>query len=584
MTLSFGRRGVNVPRSQIQDYMFRGVELEGLPLIFFVSETYEELIPRDRPRRSRGTRDGDGAEEDRREDEEPTDGGDDDDGAENDDGEDGHANDDADEPGQDVVEANGNKRRRGRKPNQRSNYLETHARCLTHRRVVRTPGHNTIPKAVGQYYPPHDDPDMVDFFYASMLTLCKPWRKLEELKEAGQTWEDAYNGFLSTAPKRISHIISGIKYYYECRKSAAAKRDDNGLQHDERQRRRRRDEYEEIAEVDLEEEEDADEQDENGDAYQEELERRWDELCNNGEVAHGRVAVEIGRMCGFFKDEAAEWESTGPRATVATGDDMVNLVRWQNTLSESTSIQNPGRPQEVDYGEGRVTVDGGAGPCVDYVPDDGPREGGSGATEVDTGMLYEEQKRAYDIVDWHLQRTIQDRKPDQLLMHIPGEGGVGKSKVIQLITENFEKRGVGHKLVKAAFTGIAASLIGGKTLHVITKMGVGRKRNQGAEAAKQLSEYWSNKTHLIIDEISMVSCKMLARIERIISKARAGAADFNSTKSFGGLNVIILGDLHQFPPIPGGARTALFVPVQRTDIGKTGKEERKNSLNYNRHI
>ena len=59
---------------------------------------------------------------------------------------------------------------------------------------------------------------------------------------------------------------------------------------------------------------------------------------------------------------------------------------------------------------------------------------------------------------------------------------------------------MGHKLVKAAFTGIAASLIGGKTLHVITKMGVGRKRNQGAEAAKQLSEYWSNKTHLIIHQ------------------------------------------------------------------------------------
>ncbi|KAF8137246.1 hypothetical protein EV363DRAFT_1138415, partial [Boletus edulis] len=63
--------------------------------------------------------------------------------------------------------------------------------------------------------------------------------------------------------------------------------------------------------------------------------------------------------------------------------------------------------------------------------------------------------------------TLADNNPQQLLMIIPGEGGVGKSKTIQTITENFNRLGASHLLAKSAYTGIAASIIDGKTLHVI---------------------------------------------------------------------------------------------------------------------
>ncbi|KAG2122382.1 hypothetical protein BD769DRAFT_1291954, partial [Suillus cothurnatus] len=76
-----------------------------------------------------------------------------------------------------------------------------------------------------------------------------------------------------------------------------------------------------------------------------------------------------------------------------------------------------------------------------------------------------DQRRAYDIIDWHLTETLAGRAPPQLLMIIPGEGGVGKSKTIQTITENFRDRGQADILVKAAYTGIAASIIDGKTIH-----------------------------------------------------------------------------------------------------------------------
>ena len=41
-------------------------------------------------------------------------------------------------------------------------------------------------------------------------------------------------------------------------------------------------------------------------------------------------------------------------------------------------------------------------------------------------ILNEEQKWAYDIVDQHLQETLSGKMPPQLLMIIPGKGGVGK--------------------------------------------------------------------------------------------------------------------------------------------------------------
>jgi ABC-type cobalamin/Fe3+-siderophores transport system ATPase subunit len=45
----------------------------------------------------------------------------------------------------------------------------------------------------------------------------------------------------------------------------------------------------------------------------------------------------------------------------------------------------------------------------------------------------------YDIVDWHLRETIAAKIPPQILMMISGKEGVGKSKLIQTITQNFQR-------------------------------------------------------------------------------------------------------------------------------------------------
>ncbi|KAG6369149.1 hypothetical protein JVT61DRAFT_1408 [Boletus reticuloceps] len=55
-----------------------------------------------------------------------------------------------------------------------------------------------------------------------MLMLLKPWQDIAtDLKQPAQTWESAFEMFLSTASHEIRHILSGIQYFHECESSAS---------------------------------------------------------------------------------------------------------------------------------------------------------------------------------------------------------------------------------------------------------------------------------------------------------------------------------------------------------------------------
>lgn len=100
-------------------------------------------------------------------------------------------------------------------------------------------------------------------------------------------------------------------------------------------------------------------------------------------------------------------------------------------------------------------------------------------------------------------------------MIILGKVGVGKSKIIQTITENLITRDMGGILVKGAYTGLAASVIDRKTL---------QGGNQSAQTIKARLIYWRDKHYIIIDETSMESCGLFAKLSSIISRMKAGDA------------------------------------------------------------
>ncbi len=83
-------------------------------------------------------------------------------------------------------------------------------------------------------------------------------------------------------------------------------------------------------------------------------------------------------------------------------------------------------------------------------------------SEVSTQFsLNKEQDGAFHIVAQHAVSTI----PEQLRMYIGGMGGTGKSQVIKALTEYFECRNEGNRLICVAPTGTAASIVKGSTYH-----------------------------------------------------------------------------------------------------------------------
>ena len=85
----------------------------------------------------------------------------------------------------------------------------------------------------------------------------------------------------------------------------------------------------------------------------------------------------------------------------------------------------------------------------------------------ETGIINnKEQAMALRIVCEHIINGNQQ----QLLMHIAGTGGTGKSYVIEAIMTFFERTERSQQLLVSAPTGCAAVLIQGNTIHSLTSL------------------------------------------------------------------------------------------------------------------
>jgi hypothetical protein len=75
-------------------------------------------------------------------------------------------------------------------------------------------------------------------------------------------------------------------------------------------------------------------------------------------------------------------------------------------------------------------------------------------------------------------------------MLMQGKGRTGKSKVIQTVTEMFRQKGAMFMLLKSVYTGIAASIVDGKTTHVIGCFSLNTSAAVGDETKARLQEFW----------------------------------------------------------------------------------------------
>lgn len=159
------------------------------------------------------------------------------------------------------------------------------------------------------------------------------------------------------------------------------------------------------------------------------------------------------------------------------------------------------------------------------------------------------------------EKSTSVRCLDQPLFDLAhGQPGCGKSRLIAWIREVFEdvlmwKHGV--HFVCLAFQNTMAAQIAGETIHHWS--GIPVAEVHGGVAARdphKLSTKCQLLRWIIIDEISMVSAQLFGQLEMAVNKVvRRNSShrldEDGHPRPFGGINVVLLGDMWQLKPVTG---------------------------------
>ncbi|CAK5270705.1 unnamed protein product [Mycena citricolor] len=180
------------------------------------------------------------------------------------------------------------------------------------------------------------------------------------------------------------------------------------------------------------------------------------------------------------------------------------------------------------------------------------------AINIDT--LAEEQRNIFDKIMGQYSLELLGGKRSQALLNIDGTAGCGKTYLIHAICQELRRLAAEHDqpdpIRVLAPSGVAAFNIRGRTIH----------------SALGLPEQWRGAHFVIIDEKSMLGLRTLSQIDSRLRQI----LPHRSNNVFGGLNLALVGDFAQLPPV--GDRP-LYAPPS-TDVSDSGSMSRDGSRLY----
>lgn len=138
--------------------------------------------------------------------------------------------------------------------------------------------------------------------------------------------------------------------------------------------------------------------------------------------------------------------------------------------------------------------------------------------------------------------ALEAVRSDAPLIMLSGSGGTGKSRLVRYLKDSFDTK----RQLEVAPTGIAAMNIGCSTIHSTFRLPLGVVYADQLRRMKSGTATLAKIERLVIDEKSMVRADTLdgidARLRQIL----------DPNKPFGGVQVILVGDFLQLPPVVKG--------------------------------
>ncbi len=385
-----------------------------------------------------------------------------------------------------------------------------------------------MPYFPGPWFPKKDSKNANSLFYAAMLALLKPWHE----------------------------IVENIEFYHECSESArdhhaqpedrSAFLDHASISHNN--------EMHTVHDIDIVD---------NlivppTNVTEKEIIHALDNPFSTQEYLFADTALQIGHRAGMLAPD--QYDITYEQLSQPATTDQINQFRvWEhalNTLCHTAPelIEDPILGDEITL---PTDISPLLSPQLLIEPSISPWTPEPLHIGCPSPLLNQHQAMVHDIVAHHLKQHLKGESPPQRLIIVHGQGGTGKSTMLNTISQTFDNMGASSLLVKMAMSGVAASMIGGQTLHNWAALPVRKPQSEkwltdpSKAIDKKRKKNIGDALWLTIDEKSMMTTPLLAHLSQATRIVNARLHGIDASIPFGGLNIILLGDFHQFPPVAG---------------------------------
>ena len=134
---------------------------------------------------------------------------------------------------------------------------------------------------------------------------------------------------------------------------------------------------------------------------------------------------------------------------------------------------------------------------------------------------------------------------DEGNLFVTGRAGTGKSTLLRCLREL-----IPEEMVVLAPTGLAAVNVGGQTIHSFFGLPPRLIRSEDIRRSRN-GRVMRGLKHLVIDEVSMVRSDLMWALDQSLRLNRG-----RPREPFGGVRLLLFGDLHQLPPVVQEAEVA----------------------------